>query len=280
MIQENVIVKTNPTDSKNYQNLSSSEYVVAPGDTISSIAQGFGISPQTIMKENRLDEYSIIKPGQTLTILPITGVSHTVGEKDTVASIAEKYKVDVFDLMDANDLELPDQILVGDVLVIPQDNIDVPSQRPASVFVRDESNKVALTQAQAPTNLNAGALSFLWPTSARSITQGYQARHRALDISNSHMVPIYASEAGFVETAGWNSNGYGNMIIINHGNGFKTRYAHSNEIYVKAGEQVARGQTIAQQGRTGRVRGATGIHLHFEIIKNGVQANPLNYVRP
>ncbi|MBI2607306.1 MAG: M23 family metallopeptidase, partial [Candidatus Doudnabacteria bacterium] len=280
-IQENVIVKTNPTDSKNYQNLSRTEYTVVSGDTISRIASSYDISPQTIMKENQLDEFSIIKPGQTLTILPFSGVSHTVGEKDTIASIAAKYKVDEFDLMDANDLELPNQILVGDVLTIPLNQVDVPSQRPpSSVFVRDESNKVALTQAQAPGNLNPGDLSFLWPTSTRGVTQGYSSRHRALDISNSQMVPIYASEAGFVEVAGWSPNGYGNMIIINHGNGFKTLYAHANQLYVKAGDRVNRGQTIAQQGRTGRVRGATGIHLHFEILKNGIQVKPFNYVSP
>ncbi|MDP4000629.1 MAG: M23 family metallopeptidase [bacterium] len=280
-IQENVIVKTNPADSNNYQNFGRTAYVVVPGDTISNIASEFGITPQTIMKENKLDEYSIIKPGLELTILPITGVSHTVSEKDTVASIASKYKVDEYDLMDANDLELPDQILVGDILFIPQDQIDVPSQRPpSSVFVRDNSNQVALTRAAAPGNLGSGALSFLWPTSIRGITQGYHSRHRALDISNSRMVPVYASEAGFVEQAGWSSNGYGNMIIINHGNGFKTLYAHANQLYVKAGDQVTRGQTIAQQGRTGRVRGVTGIHLHFAIYKNGVAQNPLNYVRP
>lgn len=279
-IQENVIVKTNPADSNNYQNFGRTAYVVVSGDTISSIASEYSITPQTIMKENRLDEYSIIKPGQTLTILPTTGVSHVVSEKDTTASIAAKYKVDEYDLLDANDIELPDQILVGDVLIIPLDQVDVPSQPRPRSFVRDDSNKVALTRASAPGNLSSGALSFLWPTSTRGITQGYHSRHRALDISNSRMVPIYAAEAGFVEQAGWSPNGYGNMIIINHGNGFKTLYAHSNQLYVKAGDQVTRGQTIAQQGRTGRVRGVTGIHLHFEISKNGIKQNPLNYVRP
>jgi murein DD-endopeptidase MepM/ murein hydrolase activator NlpD len=94
------------------------------------------------------------------------------------------------------------------------------------------------------------------------------------------MEPIYASESGFVESAGYVTNGYGNMILINHGNGFKTRYGHASELYVKAGEYVTKGQLIAKQGHTGHVRGATGIHLHFEIIVNGHVVNPLKYVKP
>ena len=93
------------------------------------------------------------------------------------------------------------------------------------------------------------------------------------------MVDIYASESGFVELSGYRT-GYGNSITINHGNGYKTLYAHASELYVSAGDQVTKGQVIAKQGRTGRVRGITGIHLHFEIIKNGGRVNPLSYVKP
>ena len=82
-----------------------------------------------------------------------------------------------------------------------------------------------------------------------------------------------------MEVSGWQS-GYGNTIVLNHGNGFKTRYGHASELYVSAGDKVAQGQVIAKQGRTGRVRGVTGIHLHFEIIKNGSRVNPLGYVKP
>jgi murein DD-endopeptidase MepM/ murein hydrolase activator NlpD len=277
-IQENVIVKTNPTDINNYPNFGRTIYEVQPGDTIGSIASDFGISSSTVMQENSLHALSVIKPGQQLTILPITGVSHKVTEKDTFASIAAKYKVDEFDLLDANDLELPDQILVGDVLVVPLASVDAPAIPQSTNFVRDTSNQITLSRASAPA-INPGNLSFRWPTSALSITQGSSARHRALDISNSRQVPIYASEAGFVESAGW-QGAYGNAILINHGNGYKTLYGHASALYVKAGDTVTRGQTIAQQGATGRVRGVTGIHLHFEIWRNGIKQNPLNYVRP
>ncbi|MGE5392686.1 MAG: LysM peptidoglycan-binding domain-containing protein [Candidatus Saccharibacteria bacterium] len=278
-IQEDVIVKTNPADTENFLHHGKTVYEVSPGDSIISIASSFGISPQTIMIENKLDQSSILKPGQKLTILPTTGISYTVKSGDTVEGIAKKYNISVDDLLDINDIELPDDILVGDILVVPQDSVSMPAKPATPKFVKNDSGKVSRT-AVSTGDFVAGALSFLWPTATRSITQGYQKRHPAVDISNSQKVPIYASEDGIVESSGWESNGFGNTIVINHGNGFKTRYSHASELYVKAGDKVVKGQVIAKQGNTGRVRGVTGIHLDFRIMKNGVSVNPLAYIKP
>lgn len=277
-IQENVVVKTNPADTDNLLRSGKTVYEVVSGDSIVTIASSFGISPQTIMMENNIDESSILKPGQKLSILPTTGISYTLKVGDTIEGIAKKYNVDEEDLLDINDLELPEDILAGDVIVIPLQKVELPIKKPASKFVKDESNKVAFKQASAPSGF-IGGLNFIWPTATRQITQGFHRRHTGIDISNSQMVPIYAAEDGFVEISGWQS-GYGNTIILNHGNGYKTRYGHASALYVSAGDKVLRGQTIAKQGRTGRVRGKTGIHLHFEIIKNGARINPLSYVKP
>ena len=277
-IQENVIVKTNPADTGSALRQGRTVYQVEGGDTIVGIAGSFGISPTTIMLENKLDETSIIKPGQQLTILPTTGISHVFKENETIESLAQKYKVSEDDLLDANDLELAEDALAGDILVIPLPRVDLPARPAPSKFVRDESNKIALKQAAVPSNF-VGGLNFIWPTPVRTITQGFKRGHTGLDISDSKKEPIYASEEGFVEVSGWQS-GYGNTIVLNHGNGFKTRYGHASELYVSAGDKVAQGQVIAKQGRTGRVRGVTGIHLHFEIIKNGSRVNPLGYVKP
>ncbi|HYE22551.1 MAG TPA: M23 family metallopeptidase [Verrucomicrobiae bacterium] len=277
-IQDNVIVKTNPADTDNFMRHGKTVYEVTSGDSIIGIASSYGISPQTIMLENNINEGSTLRPGQKLTILPTTGVSHTIKQGETIESIAAKYKISEDDLMDINDLELPDDILAGDVLVIPLNTVEMP--KPATPkFVKNDKGQVALSKATAPADFVGGAISFIWPTTTTGITQGFHRRHSGLDISNSQRVPIYASADGFVEISGYQS-GYGNTIVINHGNGFKTRYAHASELYVKAGDQVVKGQTIAKQGNTGRVRGATGIHLHFEIIKNGSKVNPLSYVRP
>lgn len=273
-IQENVIVKTNPADTQNFLRHGVTEYTVEGGDSIMSIASSFGVSPQTIMIENNLSDGSTIKPGQKLAILPTTGVTYKVGANDTISSIAKKYAVSEDDILDLNDIELAEDISTGASLVIPLARVDMPK----TTIVKNNTNQIALKQAPAPANF-IGSADFVWPTPVRTITQGFHRLHSGLDISNSKREAIYASSDGFVELSGWRT-GYGNTVIINHGNGFKTLYGHSSEIYVKAGDQVKKGQVIAKQGNTGRVRGATGIHLHFEIIKNGVKVNPLSYVRP
>jgi murein DD-endopeptidase MepM/ murein hydrolase activator NlpD len=112
------------------------------------------------------------------------------------------------------------------------------------------------------------------------ITQYFGWTHHAIDIAGPFETPTYAAKAGTVEKAqcGWNS-GYGCYVIIDHGNGIKTLYGHHSRLLVSPGEYVETGQTIALMGNTGKVRGRTGIHVHFEIIKNGVRVNPLGYVR-
>ncbi len=280
-IQEDVILKTNPADTQNTNRQGLTKYDVAPGDTITGIASSFGISPQTIMMENKLNENTVLKPGQELTILPTTGITYTLKPSDTLESILNKYKISENDFLDANNIESFNDLDIGSIVVIPMQNVSLPqAPKPRSKFVLDETNKVALKQALAPDNLITGPISFIWPTSVKSITQGFSRRHSGIDISDSKMEPIYAAADGFVEISGYQANGYGNTIVINHGGGFKTRYGHASELYVQAGDFVKAGQLIAKQGRTGRVRGATGIHLHFEIIKNGIHVNPLEYVKP
>jgi murein DD-endopeptidase MepM/ murein hydrolase activator NlpD len=274
-IQENVINKTNPADTQNFMRHGTTEYTVSSGDSVISIASSFGISPQTVMIENRLTDGSTLKPGQKLTILPTTGITHTVAGTDTIESVAKKYNVSEDDILDLNDIELAEDVQAGAALVIPLAKVEMP--RTTSI-VKNTANQISLKQAAVPVNFIGGS-DFVWPTPVRTITQGFHKLHSGLDISNSRKEAIYAAADGFVELSGWRT-GYGNTVIINHGNGYKTLYGHSSEIYVKAGDQVKKGQVIAKQGNTGRVRGATGIHLHFEIIKNGVKVNPLSYVRP
>ncbi|HEX5430303.1 MAG TPA: peptidoglycan DD-metalloendopeptidase family protein [Patescibacteria group bacterium] len=296
-IQDNVILKTNPSDTENLRH-GKTTYDIATGDTLISIASSFGISPATIMVENNLTPDSVIHPGQAITILPIDGISYTMKDGDTLEAVASKYKVDLDDLLEVNDLELTTDAQPGDNIIIPT-QVTLPSSAPKK-YVTNTSGQIAATKASAPATLSAGNLNFIWPTylwvaahgSATppespagltplgSITQGFSSRHSGLDISDSKMEPIYAAESGFVEWAGWNSSGYGNMILINHGGGFKTRYGHTSQIFVQAGQYVEKGQLIGMQGHTGHVVGATGIHLHFEIIVNGRTVNPLIYVKP
>ncbi|MDD4271639.1 MAG: M23 family metallopeptidase, partial [Patescibacteria group bacterium] len=114
-----------------------------------------------------------------------------------------------------------------------------------------------------------------WPTVGARLTQYFSWRHYAIDIANKTGTPIYACDAGVVEVAGWGT-GYGNQIVIDHGGGRKSRYAHMSKFYVGKGEVVKKGEAIGLMGSTGW---STGPHLHFEYIINGVKYNPLNYLK-
>ena len=241
------------------------EYTVEPGDTIFGIAAKFSLRAQTVTDNNDgVSQWTILKPGKTLKILPVDGLLHEAQSKETIASLSTKYKVKKEDVLRQNKLEKNDKI-EGLSLIIPG------------------AKKVVVRAAVAPINapsVYTGAVSgnFIWPANG-SITQYYHRWHYALDIAHRNKGPIYASSNGVVIKAqgGWNG-GYGNMVIIDHGNGFKTLYAHNEKLYVKVGDKVTQGQTIAWMGNTGRVRGKTGIHLHFELIYNGVKKNPLAYL--
>ena len=242
------------------------EYVVEQGDTISGIAQKFNISVATMLWSNNLTYYSVIKPGKTLKILPTTGLLHKVKKGESLSAIAKKYKSDVDKILEANKLSSADQVAIGNNLIIPD------GVKPAAV-ITTHTTPSSIFSAPKTTNTNT---RLLWPTSAKRITQYYWWRHAAIDIGAPTGTPIYAAESGTVEVAGWSTGGYGNYIIINHGNGMKTLYAHSSKLYVHKGEKVSRGQTIMAMGSTGW---STGPHLHFEVRVNGYKQNPLSYIK-
>ena len=242
-------------------------YEVQPGDTISSIAQQFGITRETIIMENDLWDSNSVKTGMMINILPVDGISHLVKKGDTLSSVATKYKVDQDIIAKQNQLESGDTLVVGNALIIPG------------------AKKAAPVQQYAPASganyRYAGASTgrLIWPTlSTARLTQGFHAGHYALDIASRDRGPIFAAASGKVIVAaeGWNG-GYGNYVIIDHGNGMQTLYGHNEKLYVSVGQTVEQGQTIAWMGNTGHVYGATGIHVHFEVRINGVKYNPMNF---
>ncbi|MGC8877821.1 MAG: peptidoglycan DD-metalloendopeptidase family protein [Anaerolineae bacterium] len=243
-------------------------YVVKPGDTIFGIAAQFGIKPETIMWANGRfveDNPDLLRVGQELVILPVDGVYHQVGKGDTIEKIAATFKVEPSAIIDypLNNLDKDDpQIQVGQWLIVPGGTKPYVPRR------------VVAYEGPIPQGANKGTGSFGWPASG-SITQGYWGRHRAIDIGSWEGAPVTAADSGFVVAAGWDSSGYGRMVLIDHGNGFQTLYAHLKVFYVKAGDSVAKGQKIGEVGATGN---ATGPHLHFEIRQNGSQRNPFGFL--
>lgn len=260
-----------PPDQTPSQRTEIMEYEVQSGDTVSAIAQRFNLRVNTILWANNLSAFSLIRPGNKLTILPTDGVLHTVKRNETLGAIATLYGVDNNSISDYNNI-------VGDIIAIDQKLIIPGGQRRAPAPTPRASSPSTPTISSPPPSAPPAITSdsrMVWPTQGHRITQYYSWRHTGLDIANRTGTPIYAADAGTIEFSGW-STGYGNNIIINHGGGIKTRYAHMSEMYVRVGQQVARGAHIAAMGSTGW---STGPHLHFEVIVNGVKQNPLNYIR-
>ncbi len=273
-------------------------YTVREGDTLATIAQLFGLSPDTIVWANSLPNGDLIFPGQHLAILPTDGVMVTVKDGDTVQSLAKRYGVDAKKIVDypANGLGAGGQLRVGQQVMIPGGTPPAPPPPPPAPAPAAPAPRVADTRPAAPPPPpppppSRGATGHLiWPCKG-VITQyfgptsfwmeppyaGYAHFHTGLDIANGLYTPIVAADGGTVIFAGWNTHGLGNAVAIDHGNGLVTWYGHMAERpAVVVGQHVSQGQYLGPMGSTGA---STGSHTHFVVIKNGVYQNPLDYLR-
>lgn len=249
-------------------------YVVQAGDTLSTLAQAFGISQKTLIwaNESLVEHRDDLSLGQALTILPIDGALHNVMEGDSLAALAEKYKVGVEQITGYPGNDIPDDglLVAGTSLVIPGADLPeppvrvVPTPAPAQPVTR-ESQVVAGA---------SGSGSMAWPLNGL-LTAGYSSYHRAIDIHTKSGVPVTAADGGTVTLVSWLTYSYGYHVIIDHGNGVETLYAHLSAINVEAGQVVSQGEQVGLVGSTGR---STGPHLHFEVRVSGVQQNPFSYL--
>ena len=251
---------TDVTDASSDQ---TSVYVVRKGDSISQIADMFGVSVNTILWANDMKKGDKLIEGNTLFILPISGLEHTVVKGQTLKSIAKLYKVDVGEITIYNNITEDTKLAIGDKLMIPgaemaDEGGDKPAPNLASAVAKDK-NYYDLHPIQSIIGY------FINPVPTGHKTQGLHGPgHRGIDIGAPKWTPIYAAAAGLISIAhiGW-SGGYGNMLIIEHPNGTKTLYAHMTKIASHTGDQVAQGQVVGYVGSTGR---STGPHLHFEVF--------------
>lgn len=268
------LLKPNPASSSGLPMKRDTEvYTVRGGDTVARIASAFGVSPETIKTANNLSS-DLIRPEQELKIPPMSGISHTVQKGETISSIAKKYGLpDPELILEFNEIEIEDFIMAGDEIFIPN-GVKAAPPTPARRQYLADLQREDIKQAAAPSNYRARISGFIWPMpGAARISQQFRRRHLGIDIpGNRHN--IVAAADGVVVLSGW-QRGYGNTIVVDHGNGYKTRYAHASKLLVGAGAHVSQGQAIMISGNTGR---STGPHLHFEILKNGTQINPLSLV--
>jgi murein DD-endopeptidase MepM/ murein hydrolase activator NlpD len=253
------------------------KHTVKDGETISSIAQLYGISVNTILWENNLTARSTIKAGMELSILPGSGVRHKVARGETLGSISKKYGIDADKIATANGLGNSGLINIGQSLIIPGG----VKQQVAYVKTKTSyqpTNDLNVKKIFDPTvkGSSGGSGKMLWPTSWRVITQYFGWKHTGLDIDGDYNSPIYAAEDGVITRSGWNAGGYGYFYFIDHGGGIITVYGHLSKEYFKTGDHVKRGDVLGMMGSTGR---STGTHLHFEVRLNGKYQNPLSYIK-
>ena len=241
-------------------------YTVKGGETLAAIAKRFDISVDTIKWANNL-KTDLIKPNQVLKIPPVTGVVHKVASGETIYTIAKKYHTNAQNIVNFifnsfDDLDTF-SLIAGQTLYVPDGVIE--EIRPIRLIS-------PISQIIAGVR---GSSNFIWPTSG-SITQNPVWYHMAVDIANSSAPPVLAADSGTVTYAGCTTYGYGCNVMIDHGNGYQSLYAHLSSYLVEVGDSVAQGSQIGVMGSTGR---STGTHLHFEIRSGGALLNPLNFLK-
>jgi len=261
-------IKGSTADIASAPNDRISVYVVRPGDTLSEIATMFNVSVNTIVWANNLSSAKDFHPGDTLIILPISGVKRTVVKGDTLKTIAKRYGADANEIAQFNGLDPADALVVGTIIIIPGGEVSNPTP--------------TVTRTSTPSTKNSfssnGSIQtgyFSNPLPGGIITQGLHDG-KAVDIGGARGTPIHAAADGVVIIAknngGWNG-GYGNYVVITHDNGTQTLYSHMKNTIVTPGQSVDNGQIIGYVGTTGRT---TGPHLHFEVRGTG---NPLRTCR-
>ena len=248
------------------------EYRVRPGETLSHIAQRFGLRTESLVWANGLSNVDILRIDQRLLIPPADGVLHTVARGDTLSGIAARYNADVEAILEyvpelrAN----PNALVVGQAIMVPGGRIEAPRR-----LVADRSlQRPAEAGAAAPGASRPASSGYAWPSYGPIFTY-FSQWHRGIDISPPYGTPVYASADGVVVGTIVESWGLGWHVIVDHGDGYTTTYAHLSSFAVGVGERVGQGQMVGRVGATGQ---STGPHVHFEVRRNGVPLNPLNFL--
>jgi murein DD-endopeptidase MepM/ murein hydrolase activator NlpD len=250
-------------------------YVVKRGDTPNGIAEKFGIAPETLLGGNPSlsEESSLLQTDVELIILPIDGVLHDVQIGDTLESVSQHYGIPEADIIayTPNNLEFPYRLYPDTQILVPG------AVRELFVWTPPTLSSVGGTSREggAIKPIIVGTGTFVYPVGSRNFTQYFWYGHPGIDIALAEGNTVYAADTGTVTYAGWNQYGYGNLIVVNHGNGYETFYGHLSGINVGPGQIVYQGGVIGASGNTGN---SSGPHVHFEIRLNNNRDNPCWYL--
>ena len=274
-----VWLKTDITSKTTY---TVSEYTVQPGDALFSIAKQYSIKPETLLWANSdilKDSPDSLRVGMVLMVPPVDGVYYQVKEGDTLDSIAKEFSANLEDVLNwpGNNVDLTSQkVTPGDYVMVPGGHRQIVNWINA-VYASGKSGTANLSGSACAAG-PVGSTAFIWPTGNHYLSgNDYSSIHLGIDIAAGLGAPVWAADAGVVTVAGWSNSGYGNVVMIDHGNGWLTVYGHLSQINVIPCEAVAQGQGIGLAGSTGN---STGPHLHFETRYNGGFVNPWTVLPP
>ncbi|MCJ7513794.1 MAG: M23 family metallopeptidase [Anaerolineales bacterium] len=266
------------------------KYLVQKGDTLFGIAEKFNLKPESILWGNWVEldgDPHTLQPGQELSILPIDGALHLWSAGESLEGVATFFRVSPTDILEwpGNALDLDIDIAnpgipEGTALVIPDGKRDAPTWKSPRI-TRANPASASILGAGACSAVSDGPIgtgSFAWPTSSTWVS-GYNYNpgvHPAIDLGGSVGNGIFAADSGVVVYSGWNDWGYGYVIVIDHGNGWQSLYAHLSTINSGCGQAVFQGQVIGGMGCTGN---CSGPHLHFELMNDSYgKVNPLDFL--
>lgn len=271
------------------------KYTVLEGDTVFGIAEKFGLAPETVLWGNYyilLDDPHGLKPGQELNILPVNGTYHEWQQGEGLNGISEYYGVKPEDIINypSNNLDIAavgdfsnPSIAPGTWLIVPGGRREFVSWSAPLGVTRENPAYARVLGPGACDPISGGAVgfgTFVWPSNDHYLS-GFDyapaANHWGIDLAGNEGEGVYATDAGVVVYAGWNNYGYGNMILVDHGGGFQSLYAHLSGLNVGCGQSVGQGDVIGAIGNTGN---SSGSHLHFEIMTSSFKLNPFDVLPP
>jgi murein DD-endopeptidase MepM/ murein hydrolase activator NlpD len=259
-------------------------YEVEPGDSVMGIAIEYKIKPETLLWANYdllQDNPNMLSVGQNLKIPAVDGVLYQWKGSDSIENIARKFKAKPDDILTwpSNNLDLLNPtIATGALVMVPYGSRELISWVVPTIWrANSGANKTINEACDTSGGSYYGTGTFGWPADNHRLSgNDFWSGHLGIDIAAATGAPVYATDSGVVVYASSISGGYGLMVMIDHGNGFHSLYAHLSQINIRCGQNAGKGQVIGYAGSTGN---STGPHLHFEIRYNGAFVNPWDYMR-